>query len=335
MTKKKESEEKMATTKSKALDTVLEGISKDLGHTISTVGSSKIAPVPRLTSGSVSLDLAMGGGWAKGRIHEVYGPEAGGKTMLTLFAISQAQKAGLNAAFVDMEHALDLSWASQLGVDVPNTVIEQPDSGEEALTLARKLVQSKSFGIVVVDSVSALVPQAELDGEIGDSHMGLQARLLGQALRVLSPTAAETGTIVIFINQLRMKLGVMFGNPETTSGGQALKFYSSMRLDVRKVSKSEIFNEAKQQIGHDQRIKIVKNKTAPPYREAQVPIFYGSGIRQVDDIMSAAQAILPDAGLTISGGKYKNLAALKDALTESEGLRDAARKEILTKAGLA
>lgn len=327
-------EKKMTATKDKRLDNTLEAISKDLGFTIARIGEQKIEPLPRLNTGSLSLDIATGGGWVFGRIHEIFGPEGTGKTLLSLFAIAEAQKKGINCAFIDMEQALDLTWAEKHGVNVSDLVHTQPDSAEKALNAMERLTSTGKFGVIVIDSVSALLPQAEIDGEIGDQLPGLQARLLGAALRKISPVAASTGTVIIFINQIRMKIGVMWGSPETTSGGQGLKFYSSIRLDVRKVSKSEVFDANKNQIGHDQRVKVIKNKTAPPFREAAVPILYTSGIRLVDDTMNAAQSLnLLDFSnpLEIGGKSFGTLASLKDSLASDSVFLELVRKEISDK----
>lgn len=323
MTKKK-------TDDKTGLDAVLKDISKNLHLQVSRLKNQDVEPLARIPTGCLSLDLATGGGWAQGRIHEVYGPEGTGKTMLTLFAIAQAQKLGLNAAFIDMEHALDPEWAQKLGVNTDDMVFTQPDSGEQALNTVLQLAESGKFGLIVVDSVAALVPQSELDGDIGDQSMGVQARMMGQALRKIAPAAAKSGTVVIFINQLRMKLGVMFGNPETTPGGNALKFYASLRLEVRRVSKSEIIDENKYQIGHDQRVKVVKNKISPPFREAVVPINYVQGVRVVDDAVRVAQIVgaMSSSGvfsIDTKAGKVEssNVTEFTTLLTQDAAVRDA------------
>ncbi len=342
-TKKKESDmtpiaapEKKETKTDAKLQAALDAINKELGTTLSRVNEKKVEPIERISSGSLSLDYAMGGGWARGRVHEIYGPEGGGKTMQTLFAVASAQRLGLKVAFIDAEQALDPLWAQKLGVDIGNLFFEQPDEGgEQALNLVDKLCQTGAFGLIVVDSVSALVPKSELEGAIGDVQMGVQARMMSQALRKISQSAAHGNTAVIFVNQLRMKLGVMFGNPETTTGGNALKFYSSIRLDVRKVSKSEVLDERKEQIGHTQRIKNIKNKTAPPFREAAVPINYLSGVRLADDAIESLRSItgVDDAPISIAGVDYKNFGALLEAIRADEKLLATVRKEIKTKAG--
>ena len=273
------------------LDAMLAEISKDLKCTISTIRNHPIEAVERISSGSMCLDLAMGGGWARGRIHEVYGPEQSGKTSLALFAIAQAQKQGLNAAFLDVEHTFDPTFAQKLGVDTQSLAISQPDYGEQCLQLLQKLVATNKFGIIAIDSIAGLIPKKELEGDIGDNHMGLQARMLGQAIRMLVPSVHSSGTAVIFINQLRMKLGVMFSNPETTPGGLALKFFSTIRLDARRASNTESPSVedpvTKYALGHGIRVKVVKNKIFPAYRKAIVPILYDSGIRYAEDIASA------------------------------------------------
>lgn len=260
------------------IDNVLAKISKDLDVDLARLEKVGAQPIERLTSGSKALDEAMGGGWCKGRVHEIYGAESGGKTFMTLMAIKNAQAEGLSAALVDAEHAFDPMWAEGLGLNTKDLVVFQPDHGEQGLNVVLRLVESGKFGIVVIDSVAGLVPKAEIEGEIGDLQVGAQARMMGQALRKIVPAASESKTIVIFINQLRLKIGVMFGNPETTPGGMALRFYSSIRLDARRVSKSEVLDENKAAVGHSIKVKVVKNKTATPYREAIVPINYKTGI---------------------------------------------------------
>ena len=285
--------------KDKALDDVLASLEKQFGKgAVMLLGDNKHAEVEVSSSGSLSLDIALGvGGYPKGRIIEIYGPESSGKTTFALHAIAEIQKSGGRAAFIDAEHALDPVYAKNLGVNINELLLSQPDTGEQALEICEALVRSNAINIVVIDSVAALVPQAEIEGEMGDSHIGLQARLMSQALRKLSGTINKTKTIAIFINQLREKVGIMFGNPETTPGGRALKFYSSVRLDVRR---SESIKVGDAIIGNKTTIKVVKNKVAPPFKVANVDIMYGEGVSREGEIIDLGT----DAGVLEKTGAW-------------------------------
>ena len=320
----------------KSLELALSSIEKQYGKgAIMRLGAREATPIEVIPSGSLSLDLALGvGGYPKGRIMEVYGPESSGKTTLALHAIAECQRRGGVAAFIDAEHALDVSYAHKLGVNTEELLVSQPDYGEQALEIADTLVRSGAVDIIVVDSVAALVPKAEIEGEMGDSHMGLQARLMSQALRKLTGTVHRSNTILFFINQIRMKLGVMFGSPETTTGGNALKFYSSVRLDVRRVGAIKVGEQA---IGNRTRVKVVKNKLAPPFAACEFDILFGEGISKSGDaldlgveanVVDKAGAWYTYAGERIGQGRETARMYLKE---HPEALAEIERKVLLAK----
>lgn len=318
------------------LDNVLSQIEKQFGEgSLMKLGSEDIKQMPSISTGALSLDLALGiGGVPKGRVVEIYGPESSGKTTLSLHIAAEAQKAGGVAAFIDAEHALDPIYARALGVDVDELLVSQPDTGEQALEIADMLVQSGGVDVIVIDSVAALVPKAEIEGEMGDTHVGLQARLMSQALRKLTGSIGKSGTTLIFINQIREKIGVMWGSPETTSGGRALKFYSSVRIDVRRI---ETLKVGAEQIGNRVRAKLVKNKVAPPFREAEFDIMFGLGISREGSLLDVAvdKGIVNKAGawftydeVQLGQGKEKAKMYLRDNTDVAIQLENAVLKEV-------
>ena len=317
--------------KLKVLSAVMDKIEKDFGKgAIMKMSSKAVEIVPVIRSGSITLDQALGiGGYPKGRVIEIYGPESSGKTTLAIHAIAEAQKAGGIAAFIDAEHAFDSTYAQKLGVDIDELLISQPDNGEQALEIADHLIRSSAIDIVVIDSVAALTPKAEIEGEMGEAKMGLQARLMSQALRKLTASISKTGTVCIFINQLRDKIGVVYGNPETTTGGNALKFYASVRVDIRKAS---VIKDGEEQMGARAKVKIVKNKLAPPFRRAEFDIMYGEGLSKLGEIIDLGvdNGIIKKSGSWFSYGDQK-LGQGRDAVKEALKNNDALRDEIETK----
>lgn len=329
-TAKNTSEDTQATGKAKALGLALESIEKQFGKgSIMKLGERTDVDVETIPTGALSLDIALGGGVPKGRVIEIYGPESSGKTTLTLHVIAEIQKQGGTAAFIDAEHALDPAYAKRIGVDVDNLLLSQPDNGEQALEIAETLVRSNAVDLVVVDSVAALVPRAEIEGDMGDSLPGLQARLMSQALRKLTGVIKKSNTTVIFINQIRMKIGVMFGNPETTTGGNALKFYASVRMDIRRIAQIKQGDEI---IGNRTRVKVVKNKIAPPFRQAEFDIMYNQGISVAGDVLDLAadRGIVEKSGAWYAYGGEKigqGREATKKYLTDNpKVLQDIAQK---------
>lgn len=328
MAKEKESENVKgpANEKLKALQAAMEKIEKSYGKgSIMKMGDDIVEDIPVISSGSIGLNAALGvGGYPRGRVIEIYGPESSGKTTLAIHAIAEAQKAGGIAAFIDAEHAFDRFYAEKLGVDISNLWISQPDSGEQALEITEQLIRSSAIDIIVIDSVAALTPKAELEGEMGDSKMGLQARLMSQALRKLTAAINKTNTTCIFINQLRDKIGVVFGNPETTTGGNALKFYASVRLDIRRIGQIKDGEEA---TGNQTRVKVVKNKVAPPFRKAEFDIMYGGGISKTGELIDLGSefGIVKKSGSWYSYGETKlgqGREAAKDCMKDNPELAE-------------
>jgi len=325
-TKEAASKKEISKDKLKALQLTLDKIEKDFGKgSIMKMGDKAISDVPSISSGSIALDSALGiGGYPRGRVVEIYGPESSGKTTLAIHAIAEAQKVGGIAAIIDAEHAFDRTYAEKLGVDVETLLISQPDNGEQALEIADNLIRSGAIDIIVIDSVAALTPKAEIEGEMGDSKMGLQARLMSQALRKLTATISKTNTCCVFINQLRDKIGVMFGNPETTTGGNALKFYASVRVDIRKLNQLKDGDES---TGNRVRVKIVKNKLAPPFKKAEFDIVFGEGISKTGEIidLGAEMNIIKKSGSWFSYGETRlgqGRDAVKQLMTDNPELSD-------------
>jgi recombination protein RecA len=322
----------------KAVEQAISQIERQFGRgSIMKMGEQKVLDVPAISTGSLALDLALGiGGVPRGRVIEIYGPESSGKTTLALHISAEAQAKGGMVAFIDAEHALDMGYARKLGVDVDSLLVSQPDTGEQALDIAEILVRSGAIDALVIDSVAALVPRAEIEGEMGDHHVGLQARLMSQALRKLTATISKSRTCVIFINQIRMKIGVMFGNPETTTGGNALKFYATLRLDIRRIG---AIKEGDQVVGNRTRVKVVKNKIAPPFKEAEFDIVYGHGISKEGDILDlgVSLGIVEKSGAWYSfedGRIGQGRQNVKAFLAENKDIRDKISALIIEKTGL-
>lgn len=331
----KENQEKATVNKEKlqALERTISNIEKSYGKgTIMKLGDDAVEDLPHISTGSLGLDMALGiGGFPRGRVVEIYGPESSGKTTLAIHAIAEAQKAGGIAAFIDAEHAFDRFYAKKLGVDIENLLVSQPDNGEQALEITDNLIRSGAIDIIVIDSVAALTPKSELEGEMGDSKMGLQARLMSQALRKLTSTISKTGSTCIFINQLREKIGVMFGNPETTTGGNALKFYASVRIDIRRISQIKSGDTVS---GNRIRTKVVKNKVAPPFRKAEFDIMYGEGISKVGEIidLGVEANVVRKSGSWFSYGETKlgqGRDAVKQLLLDNPELAEELEKKIM------
>ena len=327
----------MESNKEQALQAALKQIERQFGKgTVMRMGDHEQVKIPSISTGSLGLDIALGiGGLPKGRVVEMYGPESSGKTTLALQVIAEAQKQGSVCAFIDAEHALDPIYAEKLGVDVDNLIVSQPDTGEQALEVADMLVRSGAIGVLVIDSVAALTPRAEIEGEMGDHHVGLQARLMSQALRKMTGNLKNANCLAVFINQIRMKIGVMFGNPETTTGGNALKFYSSVRLDIRRIGSAK---EGEEVIGSETHVKVVKNKVAPPFKQAEFQILYGEGINFLGELIQygvnlelidKAGAWYSYKGEKIGQGKTNAVKFLKDNPTIANELESAIRQQLL------